>query len=152
MRVPIRKREPLRSEDSMTPLIDVVFLLLIFFVCASVGQVAESMLPTQLDSGAVASIAAATDSEPAVTKIWVYLKREAAGTLSLKVESRTCASFAELNSNLRELAKLTPESPVILDIGPEVPLEALVDTWDICNRAGFESINFATKRSVATSP
>ena len=149
MRVPTRKREPLRSEDSMTPLIDVVFLLLIFFVCASVGQVAESLLPTQLDVGAVASIAAA-DDEPAATKIWVYLKREVSGTLSLKVESRTCASFADLNSNLRELAELTPESPVILDIGPEVPLEALVDTWDICNRAGFQSINFATERPVAS--
>lgn len=144
MRVPIRKREPLRSEDSMTPLIDVVFLLLIFFVCASVGQVAESLLPTKLDSGAVASVAA-SESEPAATKIWVYLKREQTGTLSLKVESRVCASFEELNANLRELAELTPESPVILDVGPEVPLEALVDTWDICNRAGFQSINFATQ-------
>ena len=30
----------------MTPLIDVVFLLLIFFVCASTGQIRESLLPT----------------------------------------------------------------------------------------------------------
>lgn len=143
MRVPIRKREPLRSEDSMTPLIDVVFLLLIFFVCASVGQVAESLLPTELDSGSVSAIAEA-ESNPAATKVWVYLRIEPGGQLSLRVESRECSDFAELDANLRQLAELTPESPVILDIAPEVPLEALVDTWDICNRAGFESINFAT--------
>lgn len=143
MRVPARKREALRSEDSMTPLIDVVFLLLIFFVCASVGQVAESLLPTQLDTGAVASVVAA-ETEPSATKIWVYLEQVEVGSLSLRVESSECSGFADLEATLRELAELTAESPVILDIGPNVPLEALVDTWDICNRAGFQSINFAT--------
>lgn len=144
MRLPVRKRETLRSDDSMTPLIDVVFLLLIFFVCASVGQVAESLLPTELDTGAVAAMNPA-NPDPVKSKIWVYLKREPSGAVSLRVEQRQCASFGELSESLNELAEITPESPVILDIGPQVPLEALVDTWDICNRAGFQSINFATE-------
>ena len=40
----------------MTPMIDVVFLLLIFFVCASIGQIPESLLPTPLNSGSIDSI------------------------------------------------------------------------------------------------
>ncbi len=120
-----------------------VFLLLIFFVCASVGQVAESMLPTELDSGAVASVAAA-DSDPTTTKVWVHLRKEPSGQVSMKLESRLCSSFADLSERLEQLAAIAPESPVILDVGPEVQLEYLVDAWDVCNRAGFQSINFAT--------
>ena len=41
----------------MTPLIDVVFLLLIFFVCASTGQIRESLLPTELSGGSIESAA-----------------------------------------------------------------------------------------------
>ncbi|MFK7817368.1 MAG: ExbD/TolR family protein [Planctomycetaceae bacterium] len=145
MRLPTRKRESLRAEDSMTPLIDVVFLLLIFFVCASVGQVAESLLPTELAAGAVSSLAPASES-PTASKIWVYVRQLESGNLSLRVESRECEDITELSANLMQLAQLTPDSPVILDIGANVPLEALVDTWDICNRAGFESINFATSK------
>jgi biopolymer transport protein ExbD len=129
----------------MTPLIDVVFLLLIFFVCASVGQVSESLMPTELAAGAVSSLAPATDS-PVASRIWVYVRQVEGGGLSLKVESRECANMDQLSDSLMQLAELTPESPVILDIGPNVALEALVDTWDICNRAGFQSINFATSK------
>ena len=145
MRVPTRKREILRSEDSMTPLIDVVFLLLIFFVCASVGQVAESLLPTELDSGSVATLAPVEQS-PSASRLWVYVELTASGHITLKVGSQQFSSFESLGEKLTQLAELTPENPVIIDIGADVPLEAVVDVWDICNRAGFESINFATSR------
>ena len=37
----------------MTPMIDVVFLLLVFFVCASIGRDPEKLLSTPLSGGAV---------------------------------------------------------------------------------------------------
>ena len=36
---------------AMTPMIDVVFLLLVFFVCASIGQAPEVLLPAELSVG-----------------------------------------------------------------------------------------------------
>ena len=39
----------------MTPMIDVVFQLLIFFVVASTGQVAEALLPTELAASGTAA-------------------------------------------------------------------------------------------------
>ncbi|HCK54980.1 MAG TPA: hypothetical protein DIC23_17315, partial [Planctomycetaceae bacterium] len=54
MRVPSTHFHRQRDDSqAMTPLIDVVFLLLIFFVCASTDQVRESLLPTELSGGAI---------------------------------------------------------------------------------------------------
>ena len=107
----------------MTSMIDCVFLLLIFFVCASVGQLRESMLGTDLPPGGVS--ASVVDVE-------------------LEGNNRRYRSFAELRATLRELASLAPEIPVILDIGGEVPLGDVIDVYDTCREARFRSIHFAT--------
>ena len=128
----------------MTPLIDVVFLLLIFFVCASVGQVAESLLPTELaETGGVKATVAQAAELPPPAQVWLRI-RNRAEQLSFDLEGRHCGTFEELANTMRQLAQLSPESPLVLDVGPDVPLEALVDAWDVANRAGFQSINFAT--------
>ncbi len=143
MRIPGRQRTPLRGDDSMTPLIDVVFLLLIFFVCASVGQAPESLLPTELSDG-TAALSLPRDPESVVTRITVRLGWNSdLRSLSIRVEDAECRDSDDLAARLSELGRLTPESPVILEIAPQVPLESVVDVWDVCNRAGFRSINFA---------
>ena len=42
------RRRADRGDEAMTPMIDVVFLLLIFFICAAAGQVKEAVLPTEM--------------------------------------------------------------------------------------------------------
>ena len=54
MRIPSQRRSSLDNE-SMTPMIDVVFLLLVFFVCASVGQKPDRLLPAELSAGTTES-------------------------------------------------------------------------------------------------
>ncbi len=41
---------------SMTPMIDVVFLLLIFFVCKASFQIAEAVLPSPLATGGTTAV------------------------------------------------------------------------------------------------
>ena len=43
----------LGEDQTMTPMIDIVFLLLVFFVCVATDQVVEMSLPTELASGSV---------------------------------------------------------------------------------------------------
>ncbi|HCS54890.1 MAG TPA: biopolymer transporter ExbD, partial [Planctomycetaceae bacterium] len=38
----------LGEDQTMTPMIDIVFLLLVFFVCVATDQVVEMSLPTEL--------------------------------------------------------------------------------------------------------
>ncbi len=49
MKIPRRpKHQGSLDGDTMTPMIDVVFLLLVFFICASVGGTADRLLPAEL--------------------------------------------------------------------------------------------------------
>ena len=48
----------------MTPLIDVVFQLLIFFICASTGRLRELLLPTDFAAGALGDQAAKSVERP----------------------------------------------------------------------------------------
>ena len=65
-----RDRHDQRDDNSMTPMIDVVFLLLIFFICASVGQRSEALLPTQLAEGGAVPAAEMVQQKVETTKLF----------------------------------------------------------------------------------
>lgn len=128
----------------MTPMIDIVFLLLIFFVCASVGQVRESLLPTELSSGTVSTTDPPQIKKP-LGEAWVRLRRQG-GETRIEVESRMFSGpgkFEQVTGFLATLAAAAPEIPVILDIGGEVPLGEALRTYDACRAARFDSVHFA---------
>lgn len=134
---------PLREDRSMTPMIDVVFLLLIFFVCASAGQIRESILKTELAAGGVSSNEV-IERDTWLTEVWLRLKRSPEQEqTTVNMNDRDFDSMDELQPQLEALAKAAPEIPVILDIEPQVPLGDMIDVFDTCKAAGFESINFA---------
>ena len=138
-----------QSDDSqaMTPLIDVVFLLLIFFVCASTDQVRESLLPTELSGGAIE----ASDSIPGprpLGEAWVRVlsPNNTGDGLRIEVEGRLFSGpdrHRLLSTFLKTLARTAPELPVILDIEPEVPLGEALATYDAARAADFQAIHFA---------
>lgn len=134
----------------MTPMIDVVFLLLIFFISASANQIREFLLPTELATGSIES----TESEPQekpLGEVWLKLKRLDDQTI-VELNDREYAQFDQLKQTLTELAALAPEIPVILDINEDVPLGEMIRTYDTCLAAGFQSINFATDASKVAPP
>lgn len=134
----------------MTPMIDVVFLLLIFFISASANQIREFLLPTELATGSIES----TESEPQekpLGEVWLKLKRLDDQTI-VELNDREYAQFDQLRQTLTELAALAPEIPVILDINEDVPLGEMIRTYDTCLAAGFQSINFATDASKVAPP
>lgn len=142
-------RSEIYEDKWMTPMIDIVILLLIFLVCASAGSSPESMFPTQLAAGgAVASAEVAPAEKKWVTQVWLHLKRgpEATRTI-ISMNDRDYDDFALLRSQLQTLAEVAPESPVILDIAPDVPLGDLIRVWDTCKAAKFQSIQFAADAS-----
>ena len=138
-----------RSDDdrAMTSMIDVVFLLLIFFVCASVGQIRESLLATELPPGTLESNEVVEQQQP-LGRVWLTLERRGGVTIA-EVNSREYDDLAALEATLRGLAELAPEIPVILDIGPDVPLGDLIRVYDTCRAARFQSIHFAADTAAA---
>lgn len=147
MRIPVSHQQSRERDDSfMTPMIDVVFLLLIFFVCASTGQIRESSLPTPLAAGSIEA-ADSIESPKPLGDVWVRLVRQGAGqdaVTTAEVNHQMYDDWDSLRGTLRELAGIAPEIPVILDIAHGVPVGDFVDIYDTCRTAGFENIQFAT--------
>ena len=147
MKIPSsRDQQSLADGNTMTPMIDVVFLLLIFFVCASIGDVREDIMPTRLSAGTV-SAADPVEQEVWVTEIWVKLTNHDGGPVQLALNDRPMDSFDQLILQLQALAEVTPDSPVILDISPEVTCGDYMRAYDSCVAADFESIHFAMSKT-----
>ena len=129
----------------MTPMIDVIFQLLIFFVCASAGQVVESHLPTELAAGAVESATPVIVERP-FGEVWLRLRQRADEVTVVELNDREYSDESALRKTLLALAETTPEIPVILDIDGSVPLGDVVRVYDACQSAQFRQESFATKR------
>ena len=143
MRIPSYRQ--IRSQETdrvMTPMIDVVFLLLIFFVCASSGRLKEFLLPTPLAAGNVESVGDAPPPVP-TDRAWVTLERDREGMMHVKINDRELANLEELELSLKELASLTTEMPVIIDAGDEVTMQTVLSVYDLCQAANFQEISFA---------
>lgn len=151
MRLPTShsRRTPLDLQTAMTPLIDVVFQLLIFFICASTGHLRELLLPTDFAAGAVGEQTAVAVEKP-LGEVWVRLSRDRDETV-MRVESLEFRDLPKLEQALRSLALAAVEIPVILDIDGAVPLGDAIGVYDACRAAGFRSISFAADAPTAPS-
>lgn len=140
--------------DPMTPMIDVVFNLLIFFVVTAVGAPPEELMPADLPStGAVVAAVQPEKREAWVTDVWLKLSLAEGDALQVDMNGTVYRDLDQLKANLRALAEIGPESPVVLDIAPSVQMEQLVDVWDTCIAAGFQSVSFAVDTApVAPAP
>ena len=137
-------------QTAMTPLIDVVFQLLIFFICASTGHMKELLLSTDFRAGNVGSTAK-LDQEKPLGEVWIRLKRIENETTAF-LEGREFRDHTQLAATLRTLAAAATEIPVILDIGGDVPLGDVVYVYDACRSARFRYVNFAAAAPPPQTP
>lgn len=119
-----------RSLISLTPLIDVVFILLIFFMLASSFSTQEAIELSTPGSGA---------AEGAMPGSLVRVKREG---LDLNGEPLT---LDELQMRARQLA-LAPGGRLFL-VQPDrgVPLQRLVAVLDVLDRSGASNVSLVRK-------
>ena len=124
-------------------MIDCVFLLLIFFVCASVGATSEAILPTELAAGGVA--AAVPQQKPdELDRLWLKLMPQGGRT----VAELNGTIHPDLDALSRVLTGLNDagaaiDMPVVLDVASDVPLGDAIRVYDECLAAGFARIDFA---------
>ncbi len=144
MRTPTHSLDRDRLDVKMTPMIDVVFLLLIFFVCTASFQALEESLPTNLStpSGA-AEVEQPLDPELEELESIVVKVRVEAGRLTWQVGEKPCSSLRQVRDALRLLAELNNKLPVILDIGGAAPMGDVVAVYDVCRLVGFQRVQFA---------
>ena len=151
MRVPRSHLSRQSLDVPMTPMIDVVFQLLIFFICTASFQLPEQLLPTSLAAATGASSTSPSETEPELEQIVVRGVREDAST-RWTVNDQPSESLAQVEELLRAVAEIDRKLPVILDVAPEVPLGDMIDVYDRSRLVGFEQIQFAAHGDAGGSP
>ena len=131
-----------RFDVRMTPLIDVVFLLLIFFVCTASFRRPEELLPTNLSAVGAVETSEPTPPPEDLGEVIVMLRQEA-DRVAWEVSGRRLDQPDDVRTMLASLARLKRDLPIILDVGGDVPIRYALDTYDWCRLAGFATIQFA---------
>lgn len=120
----------------ITPMLDVVFLLLCFFVTASVFSQWESQIDIQLPTADAA--AAPDDRLPGE----IIVNLAADGTASVNQRDLT---VEELGEKLRVLASSFPGQPVVIRADRETRYEAVMGVLDACAKNDVWNVSFAAE-------
>ncbi len=123
----------------MTPMIDVVFELLIFFVVT----IKQEDIFSKLNANRPAPASSSSNSNESDTTVTIEVGRgrDANGLL---VYNKRPVRLSELDQNLREVARTSKKTPIIIKCAEDSPHKALVDALDVCYRNQLFSVSIFT--------
>jgi biopolymer transport protein ExbD len=139
-----RKREPESAEISMSPMIDMVFLLLVFFLVTSKPIKPEADLGLTLPG--TVSQEESLDI-PDEQKIEILADGQVVLN-ELPLDTPRSKDLPALTSTLTRFKEATDanqeEALVTIDANDEVPHQRIVDVMNACAIAGIKGVTFAT--------
>ena len=128
---------------AMTPMIDVVFLLLVFFMVGMQIRNPEGILKTFLPRGT------GPGRGPVPTNdLTIRLQKNLAEStkkepvVDIYFEQYRCRDLDDLRDRLCLLSEEISEIPIVIDGGPEVPFGYILGSLDACKQAKFTNILF----------
>ena len=119
---------------ALTSMLDVIFLLLCFFVTISVFSQWENEITIKLPS-------AVTAEEPDRLPGEIVVNLATDGKVTV---NGTRLGLIELETRLAKVAKFYPDQAVIIRADKDVRYEYLVDLIDTCREAKIWNFSFAT--------
>ena len=128
-----RRTELKKGQLAIAPLIDVVFLLLIFFMLTS------SFI---FQPGIKVNLPKAVTSEAIHEKSLVILVTNS----DLVYLNERAITTKELDSRLRIAAK--EKKPLLIKADRRASMGKIVEIWDMCRDAGISQINIATSQEI----
>ncbi|NLO23692.1 MAG: biopolymer transporter ExbD [Fibrobacter sp.] len=129
----IRKRDRKSSVIDISPMMDMVFILLIFFIVTSTFT-----RETGVD---VSKPKASSAKELAKESILIAITRQ--GTIHIN-ESQV--SLNSLQSILKQMLIEIPDRPVIIVSDREAPTGRIVDVLDECNLAKVKKVSLSAQK------
>jgi biopolymer transport protein ExbD len=141
-----RTRDPI--EFVMTPMIDVIFLLLVFFLATSTFQVVEKLMPSGISE--VASATGEADQIPEeipldiLEQVIVKILDEPGG-IRVLFNGVALGNQEELRGRFLAIAQIQASTPVIIDPAPTVPAATVVRAYDWARGSGLSRVYLATR-------
>ncbi|ABC29488.1 Biopolymer transport protein [Hahella chejuensis KCTC 2396] len=125
---------------NVTPLIDVVFLLLIFFM-VSTTFTKESRLAVELPK------ASGEASENLVDQIEVVINKDGQYTVNQRVLINS--QIATLKRAVEQLSQGKNDLPFIVTADAKTPHEYVVRAMDVAGQLGYQKLSITTQRTEA---
>lgn len=129
------------AEFPLTPMIDVIFLLLVFFVCTSNFNPLESVLP--MDSTLPGNVPADVAVPDPINLDVVLIQISFDHKPHWQVEGNQCSTLHEVQGILQAIRDMKEDIPVIISSAENVPMETVIDVYDVCRRTRLSRIHFA---------
>ena len=137
------RRSPL--DIKLTPMIDVVFLLLIFFVWTSSFNVVEFALQSNVSDATAGAETEPPERPPAeidfdnvvVRIVWID------GQPGWRINDESIPALGEVRRRLDAIFQANEAAPVIIHPDPDTPLNHVIAVYDISRLIGFEKVNLA---------
>jgi biopolymer transport protein ExbD len=129
----------------MTPMIDVVFLLLIFFVWTASFHIVEHILPSSVSETVGGDSPSPNEPPPPEADFHDVVVRVlwSDGRVSWRVGDEVLGDLAGVESKLARIFRANSEAPVIIDPDNATPLGDVIDVYDLSRRVGFDEVQFA---------
>lgn len=118
----------------IVPMIDIMFLLLIFFIAASIYAQWETKMEIKVPTAKTGDYATRFPGE-------VIINVDNQGHISMNFVEY---SPDRLEAILAELAKTYADQPVIIRADRKTPYEFVIKVLDICRNVDIANISFAT--------
>lgn len=131
-------------ESAMTPMIDVVFLLLVFFVWTSSFQIIEQILPSEMSAQMGTEPSQVDEPPPEQDFDDVVIRIGWNGQApNWSINDQPIDSIATMKERLGAIAAVKVDAPVILHPDGLVPLGHVIQAYDVSKLAGFDKVSFA---------
>ncbi len=139
-----RKKQPL--EISITPMIDVVFLLLIFFMVTTTFNRQTELKINLPEARGIES----EDKQKIITLMidaeGIYFISDEKGQFHQLINQK----LSTLKRALRQAAGNSRQMPFVISADGKTPHQAVISALDIASQLGFKHITFATKNAPVT--
>ena len=121
----------------IAPMVDVVFVLLLFFKACAGQNITEGFLTVALPSGAEASNA---------PKVPIVIDIDAAGNVSVNAEpkggGKNDHDLGQLTVDLTRSMESDPEDPVVIRPAMDALHERVIDVLNSCRKAKVKNLSF----------
>lgn len=134
----LRCRVPNPVGFQLAPMLDVVFLLLIFFVVTQKFMLNEQDLKVKVPSAPQTSEEAAR----AIDEIIINVREDEQGEIVVTID-REQFTLDQLQARLQNMARLNPNQPVRIRGDAETRWQKIVDVISRCNAARIWNVSFS---------
>lgn len=138
MKLSNQNRNHRRLELSMTSMIDVVFLLLIFFIVTTTFVRPEREIASAIKVQQKSASRQNTNLEPAIIEIIV--DQESPLKISYRIGAVRTNELAQIETILSDFENKSEGAFVRVD--PEAPYESAAQVIGLCRSAGFQTVSY----------